>query len=146
MLWKLALIPHTDVHAGLAFLRNLTTPTFAGNYALAANGFDASNENFFSAVGPVTVSGGALSGFTDFNIVAAGNTPPSTFPTPNVELSGTASGALILTGNILGLNADTPANADAHVYFIIDGTRTVGMDVDQTSAGQLDLLYFEAAQ
>ena len=137
----------TDVHAGLAFLQNLTTPTFSGNYGLAANGFDVSNENFFSAVGPVAVSGGVLSGFTDYNIVAAGNTPPSTFPAANVPLFGTASGPLgILTGTIVGLNADTPANADAHVYFLIDSTRTVGMDVDQTSAGQLDLLYFEAAQ
>jgi hypothetical protein len=62
---------------------------------------------------------------------------------PNVTLSGTATGSQgIFDGTILGLNADVPTANNQYVYFLVDNTRTVGMEVDQS---QLGLLYFEAA-
>jgi len=77
--------------------------------------------------GPVTVTGGAFSGATDYNNNGA--------PQPAVALSGnqnTASGTLQLAG----LSGDTTTGS-GWGYYPIDASRTLAIEVDGRQLGLL---------
>lgn len=116
-----------DVTAGPAYVQT-TGASFSGNYALAATGA-TSTFNIWSAVGPITVSSGTITGFTDFNYYGGAQTA-------DLALSGTVT---LPTGTITGLNADKPANSDTFEFYIIDATHAFAIETDTT---QLGLLYF----
>ena len=125
-----------DVTAGPAYQQ--FTASFSGSYATNGFGLGFDGQNYFpwSAVGLATTgSGGAFSGYTDYNLFEGDQTA-------NVALSGTSSGSNnILTGNITGLDALSPSSADAYTYYLIDGGRGFAIESDDN---QLGLAYFEA--
>ncbi len=130
-------IDNFEVSGGTAYLQNLASAAFAGSYGMSATGIaGVSPEPVWAAAGPVKVTSGALSGFSDYNVVTG-------TPTTNVALSGTASGTPgVLNGTITGLNATSSATPGNYVYYMVDSTRVIGIEVDNL---QLGLITFEAA-
>lgn len=125
----------SDVTSGVAFSQTADA-SFSGSYAFSPYGYAASSSGAipFNAVGPIaTGSGGAFTGFTDYNLFTSLNT--------NIGLSGTSSGSNgLLTGTILGLD---PANTtDNFTYYVIDANRVVAIqdDTNQLTIGFMQAL------
>lgn len=113
-----------QVTEGLAYAQVSGAP-LSGAYALSAQG--ASNSGSWSAVGPITVTAGAISGATDYNYYGE--------PQPEVALAGsqdTASGKLQFTG----LSGDTTTGS-GWGYYPIDDSRTLAIEVDGQQLGLL---------
>jgi hypothetical protein len=125
-----------DVTAGPAFLQT-PSATISGNYGLTATG--VGNNGLWSAVGPVSVSSGAIgnNSFNDFNYLDLAN--QVSFTDANVPLSGTlASG----NSTITGLGADALENTGTSgpndfIFYVIDGNRAWGIESDNVQLGLL---------
>jgi hypothetical protein len=115
-----------EVTAGPAFAQ-VSSPG-SGSYALSTLGINGAGT--FSAVGPVALSGGSFSGFTDYNNFGQ--------PLPALTFSGTqdtSNGELTLTG----LSGDTTTSS-VWGYYPIDAGRLIAIEIDGV---QLGLLYLE---
>jgi hypothetical protein len=128
-----------EISAGSGFLQtgagSFSASSFSGTYALNANGADLATESRFDAVGPVAADGSAtFAGAVDYNAALV--------LTSNAAVSGTftADPSGVFTGTITGLDFDTPANADAFTYYLVDSTKVVAIETDPN---QLTLGYFE---
>ncbi len=129
-----------DVLGGVGYLQT-PSASFSGNYAMADTGADVAGGFPLNAVGPVATGSGTFSGFADVNWFG------TSAPTPDVTVSGAftapSGGVSTGTGNaITGLDATTPANADAFDYYVVDSTKVIAIDVDG-NLSQLDLVFFE---
>ena len=117
-----------QVTEGVAY-NQVSGQALGGAYALSAQGIASSGA--FSAVGPVTVNSGNLSGATDYNNDGA--------PQPATPLSGSQD-----TGNgtlqLIGLSGDTTTQS-RWGYYPIDSSRTLAIEID---GQQLGLLFLEA--
>ena len=105
--------------------------TLAGNYALSGQGAVATSGGGvpWSAVGPVKVSSGSVSGYTDFTLV-------SVQPHPNVTLAGsanTANGTLTLSG----LNPNNFSTSSSFGYYPLSGNRLWAIEVDNAGVSIL---------
>lgn len=114
---------------GIAFEQS-STFTLAGNYALSGQGAVVTNTGGapWSAVGPVTVSSGSVSGYTDFTAAAG--------PQPKVTLSGTvntANGTLAL----MGLNPVNFTSTSTFGYYPLSGNRLWAIEVDNRGVSLL---------
>jgi hypothetical protein len=104
----------------------------AGDYALGGFGFaNVTNLPAWSAVGLVSVTSSAISGFTDYTV-------QNTQPMANNTLTGTVNNTLASMA-ISGLNITTNS-ANTYGCFPIDNTRTWALEID---GQQLGLLIFE---
>jgi hypothetical protein len=130
-------IDNFEVSGGTAYLQSLTSAAFAGSYGMSASGIAGVSPNpLWAATGPVKATSGALSGFSDYNVVTG-------TPITSIALTGTATGTPgVLTGAITGLNATSSATPGNYVYYMVDSTRIIGIEVDNL---QLGLITFEAA-
>jgi hypothetical protein len=116
--------------AGNAYLQS-TGAVDSGNYALGSLGFaNLNNLPFWSAVGPVDITGSSINGFTDYNIMGT--------LTPGAVLSGALNPGRGLFA-ITGLDVTNTAS-DNYGYYPIDNSRVLAIEVDQN---QLGLLLFE---
>jgi hypothetical protein len=110
------------------------TANLAGNFALTGQGLIASGTGYsWSAAGPVTITSGTFTGFTDYNSSVTPN------PQPDVALGGTVdsgNGVLKLTG----LNGTDFTATSSFGYYGVSGNRTWGIEVD--SAG-VSLIFLE---
>jgi hypothetical protein len=106
----------------------------AGNYALGGLGFaNVTNLPAWSAVGLVSVTSSAISGFTDYTV-------QNSQPMANNTLTGTVNNTLASMA-ISGLSITTNS-ANTYGSFPIDNTRTWALEID---GQQLGLLIFEGA-
>jgi hypothetical protein len=119
----------SQVTAGTAFAQTAGTIN-PGNYAIGAFGFflDPNVQNQldpWSAAGPLTITGTALNGFTDYN--ADGTL------TNNAALTGTidaTTGQVAING--LDINSTTP---DSYGFYPVDGGRTLLIEFDGNQLG-----------
>jgi hypothetical protein len=121
----------SEVTAGTAYEQTAGAAIDPGNYAIGAFGFFVdpnNNSNLlpWSAVGPLTISGPALTGFTDYN--ANGNV------TPSVDLIGTIDTNLGQVA-IEGLDVINTNSPDSYGYYPIDGGRTILIELDGNQLG-----------
>ncbi len=117
-----------------------TAASFSGSYGFRAiqvgpnTGLLGSN----SALGPVTAVSGSssdtLTGFADFGNGA------TDFP---VSGSVTASPSGVFTGTVSGLNAASYTTSDNFTFYLVDNTRSVLIETDNT---QLTVGYLELQQ
>jgi hypothetical protein len=115
---------------GIAFEQG-NTFTLAGNYALSGQGAVATTGGGvpWSAVGPVKVSSGSVTGYTDFTLVTLQ-------PFPNVALTGTvntANGTLSLAG----LNPNSFTTSSGFGYYPLSGNRLWAIEVDNVGVSIL---------
>ncbi len=118
---------------GIAYLGGANT--LSGTFALNGQGILASSGGGlpWAAVGPMTITSGAISGFTDYNSAAALN------PVAGQALGGTVdSGNGIL--NITGLNGTDFTATTSFGYYGVSGNRTWGIEVDN---GGVSLILLE---
>jgi len=111
-----------QVTEGLAYAQVSGAP-LSGAYALSVQGVAGTGS--WSAAGPITVSAGALSGATDYNI--NGQLQPALTLAGN---QNTDSGTLHLTG----LSGDTTTGS-GWGYYPIDASRTLAIEVDGQQLG-----------
>jgi hypothetical protein len=132
-----------EVIAGLGFQQ-----TGSGSFGLDSfNGYygmnvaqilpSASGEPGQNAAGPITADGtGDLAGFADFNQISG-------IPSGQNDLSFSgnfvANANCVFTGQISGLNLLSPSTPDNFTYYLVDKTRAVFIETDNT---QLTLGYF----
>jgi hypothetical protein len=122
-------IDTSEVSAGTAY-EQTSGSINAGNYGIGAFGFfpDSTVQNQldpWAAAGPLTISGIALDGFTDYN--ASGTL------TPDATLTGTidaTNGQVAISG--LDVNNTTP---DSYGFYPIDGARTLLIEFDGNQLG-----------
>jgi hypothetical protein len=128
-------VDSSQLSAGLAYLQTATSATFAGNYALAGQGFGVLTSTFpgWSAVGPATISStsSAFSGFTDYTIQGA-------TPTSNVSLTGTENSTTGILA-LAGLNAASSTTPNSYAYIPIDTSRVLAIETDGSQLGLLQL-------
>jgi hypothetical protein len=134
-------VDNIEVSGGVAYAQTAPSAPLGGTFALAAQGYWSSNVNnpAWSAAGPVTLASGSAFGYTDYT---AQNPDASVTLTPNVSLSGSvnsSTGALALDG----LNAQALQSSGSYVYFAIDGTHAIALEVDGSTTGQMALLMLE---
>src|ERR1700722_14458851 len=115
---------------GIAFTQG-NTFTLAGNYALSGQGAVATTGGGvpWSAVGPVKVSAGNVSGYTDFTLLTIQ-------PMANVTLTGsvnTANGTLSLSG----LNPNNFSASSSFAYHPLSGNRLWAIEVDNVGVSIL---------
>lgn len=98
--------------------------SLAGNYALSGQGAVVTNGGGapWSAVGPVTVSSGNFSGYTDFTVATE-------LPQAKVALSGTANSANATLG-LMGLNPLDFSSTTTFGYYPLSGNRLWALEVD----------------
>jgi hypothetical protein len=124
---------------GPAYAQSSPAPPadFEGKYALAGSGYLPNPTNGgaavnWGAVGPVTVSTDAFSGFTDYT--AQGFTP-----TASVALTGTETNSTALL-SLTGLNGTGFTTTNSYGYLPIDSRRVLAIELDGQMLG---LLQFE---
>jgi hypothetical protein len=135
-----------QITSGLAYLQQAPSADFEGNYALNVYGFSSINqEPAWAAVGPVTVSSDAFSGYTDYSLQNAANT--ASVVTPNVPLSGSENSSIGFF-TLTGLNAQNPATPSGFGYYPIDSRRVIAIELDnqQTNDPQLGIMILEMVQ
>jgi hypothetical protein len=137
-------VDNIQVSGGVAYAQGTPGPAFGGAFALAAQGFWSSNINnpAWSAVGPITVAGGSVFGYTDYT---AQNPDAGITLTPNVGLSGgtdNTTSSLALDG----LNAIAFQSSGTYDFFVVDSTHAIALEVDGTQTGQMGLLMLEGVQ
>ncbi|MGB9234273.1 MAG: hypothetical protein WCC04_07650 [Terriglobales bacterium] len=127
-----------DVAAGPAF-QQTSGASLSGKYALGAIGVSGQTADFWSAAGPINISGGAIgsSSFTDFNYF---DTPSPSVLAPDVPLTGTVSSSSSITGLGADSIATPPLTSDTFDFYVIDSLRAFGIETDNT---QLGLLYLQ---
>jgi hypothetical protein len=122
-------IDTSEVSAGTAYAQTSGNIN-AGNYAIGAFGFFldgtvANQLDPWSAVGPLTITGTSLNGFTDYNANGA--------LTNNATLTGTidtTSGQVAING--LDVNNTNP---DSYGFYPVDGGRTLLIEFDGNQLG-----------
>jgi hypothetical protein len=122
-------VDDTQASAGLAYVQT-SGAVNSGNYALAALGFsNLENEPAWSAMGPIRI-GTTLnwSGTTDYNALGNGQYAASSLSGETVPSQGLFQ--------LTGLDVTNRA-ADAYGYYVIDGSRTLAIEVDQNQLGTL---------
>jgi hypothetical protein len=115
---------------GIAFEQG-SSFTFAGNYALSGLGAVATSSGGvpWSAVGPLKVASGSISGYTDFTLLTIQ-------PMQNVTLSGsvnTTNGTLALAG----LNPNSFTSNSGFGYYPLSGNRLWAIEVDNVGVSIL---------
>ncbi|HEY1159273.1 MAG TPA: hypothetical protein VGE83_01505, partial [Terracidiphilus sp.] len=128
--------------AGQAFQQQtsaFTAASFSGTYGLNAGLANTGTTSVLStAFGPVTsvADNGTdmLSGFADFG---------NGFADLAITGSLTASSNGVFTGTLTGLDTASRTTADNFTFYLVDNTRAVGIETDNT---QLTLGYFELKQ
>jgi hypothetical protein len=136
-----------EVIAGLGFQQtgpgSFGLDSFSGSYGMNVAQVlpSASGESEQHATGPIAADGaGNLTGFADFNQIpvtaGAGN---------NLSFSGNlvANANGVFTGQISGLNLLSPSTPDNFTYYLVDKTRAVLIETDNT---QLTLGFFVLQQ
>jgi hypothetical protein len=126
-------VDNSQLSEGQAYLQTASSGQFAGTYALSGQGFGNFTNSVpaWGAVGPVTVTSSALTGFTDYNL--QGGTPTS-----NVSLTGTETSSST-TLAVTGLNAATLTATDSYFYLPIDAKRVLAIQNDGKQLGLLAL-------
>jgi hypothetical protein len=116
---------------GIAFEQG-TGFTLTGKYALAGQGALATSSGGvpWSAVGPVTVSSGNFSGFTDYTVITAA---PQSAVTLGGSEDATTPGLLQLTG----LNASDFTMTTGYGYYPLNGNRLWAIQVDSQGVSLL---------
>jgi hypothetical protein len=128
-------VDQSQVTFGASYAQTAGSDDYEGNFALAAQGFaTVENAPFWSAAGPVTVSSGNISGFTDYSVQNAQNT--ASIPTPGVPVGGTED-TTQGTFNISGLNVASQSMSDGFGYYPIDDQRVLAIEVDGQQLGML---------
>ena len=122
-------IDTSEVSAGTAYAQTSGVIN-AGNYAIGAFGFflDPNVQNQldpWSAAGPLTITGTALNGFTDYN--ANGALTNSATLTGTIDL---ANGQVAING--LDIFNTTP---DSYGFYPVDGSRTLLIEFDGNQLG-----------
>lgn len=117
-------IDTSQVSAGTAY-EQTSDAINTGDYALGAFGFFldgtvANQLDPWSAAGPLTITGAALDGFTDYN--ASGTLTEGATLTGTID---TTSGQFAIGG--LDVNNTTP---DSYGYYTVDGSRTLLIEFD----------------
>ena len=113
---------------GIAFEQ--ASLTLAGKYALSGQGAVGTTGGAlpWSAVGPVTVSSGTVSGYTDFTLL--------TVTQPNVTLTGTVNTSTGLL-TLAGLNPNNFSANSGFGYYPVSGNRLWAIEVDNAGASIL---------
>jgi hypothetical protein len=120
-----------ETSQGIAFAQ-ASGFSLAGNYALSGQGAVATGGGGvpWSAVGPVKVSSGSVSGYTDFTLVTVQ-------PQPNVALSGSVSAANGGTLTLAGLNPNNFQTNSTFGYYPLSGNRLWAIELDNTGVSIL---------
>jgi len=128
-------VDQNQVTFGASYAQTAGSDDYEGNFALAAQGFaTVENAPFWSAAGPVTISSGNISGFTDYSVQNSQNT--ASIPTPGVPLTGTEDTTLG-TFNLSGLNVASQSMSDGFGYYPIDDQRVLAIEIDGQQLGML---------
>jgi hypothetical protein len=106
--------------------------TLGGNYALSGQGAVASTGGGvpWSAVGPMTVTSGNVSGYTDFTVLSG------QLPQGNVKLSGTVNTTTGLF-TLAGLNPNNFSTNGGFGYYPLSGNRLWAIEVDDAGVSIL---------
>ena len=125
--------------SGPAYLQTSTSTDFEGSYALVGQGFlNSQGMPAWGAVGPVSLSSAALTGFTDYTAQSFTSTTNPFSLTANQSLTGTettSTGTLSLTG----LDALAFTSPRVYSYFPIDNRRAIAIETDGNQLGLLTL-------
>jgi hypothetical protein len=137
-------VDQNQVTFGASYAQTAGSDDYEGNFALAAQGFaTVESAPFWSAAGPVTISSGNISGFTDYSVQNAQNT--ASIPTPAVPLGGTED-TTHGTFNVSGLNVASQSMNDSFGYYPIDDQRVLAIEVDGQQLGMLVMEEVQQAQ
>jgi hypothetical protein len=136
-------VDKTQITSGVAYLQQAPASDFEGTYALRVYGFSSiNNQPAMSAVGPVTVTSDAFSGYTDQSLQNSSNSASTL--TEGVALSGSedsSTGLLLLTG-LDAANLQTQLGVG---YYPIDANRVLAIQLDNQHR-QMSLVMLEAVQ
>jgi hypothetical protein len=136
-------VDSTQITSGVAYLQQAPAADFEGTYALRVYGFSSiNNQPAMSALGPVTVTSDAFSGYTDQSLQNASNNASTL--TQGVALTGSedsSTGLLLLTG----LDATNPQTQLSFGYYPIDANRVLAIQLDNQNR-QMGLMMLEAVQ
>jgi hypothetical protein len=122
-----------QVSEGPSFLQQAPGSSYQGTYAIAPQGV-LNTQGYavpWGSVGPMTVTLGNISGFTDYN--AAGATPTS-----NVTLGGTEDSTDGLF-HISGLNAGDLSYLTGWGYYPVDANRVILIETDKNAVSTMML-------
>ena len=138
-------VDNSQVTGAQAYAQTSSSDVYSGAFAFTAQGFWTASQTVYpgwSAAGVATITGGAVSGFSDYTL----QNPNANFtPTSAVALSGSEdSGRGLFTLN--GLNASGFQGQGGYGYYPIDANRVIAVQVDGHQTGQQGLLMLEAVQ
>lgn len=134
-------VDSVQVSFGNSFAQTNTTDSYAGNFAVAAQGFGGIESlPFWGAVGPLNITSSTISGYTDYSVQTPDNTASIT--TASVPLSGTLDTSTGLI-QLNGLDTSSPGVTDGFGYYPIDNQRLLAIEVDNN---QLGLMFLEQVQ
>ncbi len=128
----------SQLSAGPAFLQNAPSSSYAGTFAVSAQGYGNFESGLvpWSATGSTTISSNTFNGFTDFNTLG-------TQLNSNVALTGTSSTTEPVF-TLTGLNAANPGTSNNYGIYPIDSARVLAIEVDKNATNtQLGILLLE---
>jgi hypothetical protein len=127
---------YANPFAGQAFQQQasgFTASSFSGTYGLSASqasgALDGSVTSVARESGDDTLAGFAGSGIGAYNFAISGSLTPAT--------NG------VFTGTLSGLDVASPTKADSFTFYLVDNTRAVAIETDNS---QLTLGYLELQQ